>query len=98
MTCTIPVRTFSSSTFGSKYVSLGAFGIEEKPAKKRPVSTTVHKFEYNVLLTIRAPVSRASEFWNGVYNGIRGRSRKSARDFVIDPTMSVDDILKAIGG
>ncbi|EPH9677931.1 MULTISPECIES: hypothetical protein [Klebsiella pneumoniae complex] len=99
MICTMPIKTFSSGSFDLMMIDLTGFGDGEVSSKKKPVTSKLYVTECSVVLPVASNRSKiAVEFWDGLYNGIRGRSRKSERDFIVDPSMSVDDILKAIGG
>lgn len=71
----------------------------EKSSKLKTVTATPGTIKYTANFSGMVVSSDSViQFWTELYRGIGGRSRKSERDFSVDATMSVDEILNAIGG
>ncbi len=57
--------------------------------------STSNTYSNNIEVGI-VQISSAEEFWSGLYQVIQGRGKRKARDFTIDPRMSLADLKAAI--
>lgn len=98
MNSAIAIKPISSGSFGPICIDMVDFWGGKKSSKLKTVTATpgiiIHVVPFSGGFVSS---ERVTQFWGGVYRGIGGRSRKSERDFVVDASMSVDDILRAIG-
>ncbi|MBQ4781241.1 hypothetical protein F9U38_12055 [Pectobacterium versatile] len=59
-------------------------------------SPVIIQSSFSIETSTQYHVDDAKIFWDKLHCEIKGRSKKNARDFAVDPSMSIEDLLKAI--